>query len=171
MTEEWSVLIPRRLFLQAAGLHPTADQIELFAYHLPNATLSNLIVNYFSRSNAPFVCCSSFESSNNYFFCCVLGNLCRYLQSGRFAVLHVQHRRLQIPRRHHSTCPAGAEDTLHFLLCSNQSKTALRLQHVSESNSRLNISQEIFWKEQLTVLKSSEVSSDPKNTNSESFCD
>jgi len=26
-----------------AGLHPTADQIELYAYHLPNATLSNLI--------------------------------------------------------------------------------------------------------------------------------
>ncbi|XP_055333988.1 ATP-dependent RNA helicase SUPV3L1, mitochondrial-like [Paramacrobiotus metropolitanus] len=29
--------------IEAAGLHPTADQIELFAYHLPNATLSNLI--------------------------------------------------------------------------------------------------------------------------------
>lgn len=26
-----------------AGLHPTADQIELYAYHLPNSTLSNLI--------------------------------------------------------------------------------------------------------------------------------
>ncbi|KAF5284437.1 hypothetical protein FQR65_LT13543 [Abscondita terminalis] len=26
-----------------AGLHPTADQIELYAYHLPNATLSNLM--------------------------------------------------------------------------------------------------------------------------------
>ncbi|CAG5133205.1 unnamed protein product [Candidula unifasciata] len=26
-----------------AGLHPTADQIELFAYHLPKASLSNLI--------------------------------------------------------------------------------------------------------------------------------
>lgn len=30
--------------LQQAGLHPTADQIELFAYHLPKATLCNLIV-------------------------------------------------------------------------------------------------------------------------------
>lgn len=30
---------------QQAGLHPTADQIELFAYHLPNATLSKLIVS------------------------------------------------------------------------------------------------------------------------------
>lgn len=29
--------------IEAAGLHPTADQIELFAYHLPHATLSNLI--------------------------------------------------------------------------------------------------------------------------------
>jgi len=29
--------------IEAAGLHPTADQIELFAYHLPQATLSNLI--------------------------------------------------------------------------------------------------------------------------------
>ncbi|KAL3863039.1 hypothetical protein ACJMK2_004821 [Sinanodonta woodiana] len=29
--------------IEQAGLHPTADQIELFAYHLPHATLSNLI--------------------------------------------------------------------------------------------------------------------------------
>ncbi|CAI9547727.1 unnamed protein product [Staurois parvus] len=29
--------------IQAAGLHPTAEQIEMFAYHLPDATLSNLI--------------------------------------------------------------------------------------------------------------------------------
>ncbi len=32
-------------FLQRAGLHPTAEQIELFAYHLPKATLSNVIVS------------------------------------------------------------------------------------------------------------------------------
>lgn len=30
--------------LKQAGLHPTADQIELYAYHLPNASLSNLMV-------------------------------------------------------------------------------------------------------------------------------
>lgn len=30
--------------LLQAGLHPTADQIELYAYHLPNSTLSNLMV-------------------------------------------------------------------------------------------------------------------------------
>lgn len=27
-----------------AGLHPTAEQIELYAFHLPNATFSNLMV-------------------------------------------------------------------------------------------------------------------------------
>ena len=31
--------------LVQAGLHPTADQIEMYAYHLPNATLSNLMVS------------------------------------------------------------------------------------------------------------------------------
>lgn len=30
--------------LTQAGIHPTADQIELYAYHLPNSTLSNLMV-------------------------------------------------------------------------------------------------------------------------------
>ncbi|KAL3183001.1 hypothetical protein MRX96_006794 [Rhipicephalus microplus] len=29
--------------IEAAGLHPTAEQIELFAYHLPHATLANLV--------------------------------------------------------------------------------------------------------------------------------
>ena len=32
------------------GLHPTADQIELYAYHLPNATLSNLMDIFVSLS-------------------------------------------------------------------------------------------------------------------------
>ena len=32
--------------IEQAGLHPTADQIELFAYHLPKATLSNLVVSF-----------------------------------------------------------------------------------------------------------------------------
>lgn len=31
--------------IENAGLHPTAEQIELFAYHLQDATLSNLIVS------------------------------------------------------------------------------------------------------------------------------
>lgn len=44
------------LLLKAAGLHPTAEQIEMFAYHLPDTTLSNLIVsgnsllNFFSKN-------------------------------------------------------------------------------------------------------------------------
>ena len=35
---------------QQGGLHPTSDQIELFAYHLPHATLCNLIVSILSRT-------------------------------------------------------------------------------------------------------------------------
>lgn len=31
-----------------AGLHPTADQIELYAYHLPNSSLSNLLVSEYA---------------------------------------------------------------------------------------------------------------------------
>uniref|UniRef100_A0A8C7U6Y8 RNA helicase n=1 Tax=Oncorhynchus mykiss TaxID=8022 RepID=A0A8C7U6Y8_ONCMY len=34
--------------IEIAGLHPTAEQIEMFAYHLPDATLSNLIVSNFT---------------------------------------------------------------------------------------------------------------------------
>lgn len=34
--------------LTQAGLHPTADQIELYAYHLPNSALSNLMVSELS---------------------------------------------------------------------------------------------------------------------------
>lgn len=30
-----------------AGLHPTAEQIELYAYHLPNSSLSSLMVIIF----------------------------------------------------------------------------------------------------------------------------
>lgn len=30
-----------------AGLHPTAEQIEMYAYHLPDAPLSNLVVILF----------------------------------------------------------------------------------------------------------------------------
>lgn len=37
---------------QTAGLHPTAEQIEMFAFHLPDATLSNLVV---SKSSFHFV--------------------------------------------------------------------------------------------------------------------
>lgn len=36
--------------IDKAGLHPTAEQIELYAYYLPHSTMSNLIV---STSIAP----------------------------------------------------------------------------------------------------------------------
>ena len=36
--------------ISQVGLHPTAEQIELYAYHLPNATLSNLIDIFVSLS-------------------------------------------------------------------------------------------------------------------------
>lgn len=45
--------------IQTAGLHPTAEQIEMFAYHLPDATLSNLIDIFVSLSQVDglyFVC-------------------------------------------------------------------------------------------------------------------
>uniref|UniRef100_A0A4X2L514 ATP-dependent RNA helicase SUPV3L1, mitochondrial n=1 Tax=Vombatus ursinus TaxID=29139 RepID=A0A4X2L514_VOMUR len=43
----------------AAGLHPTADQIEMFAYHLPDTTLANLIdifVDFSQVDGQYFVC-------------------------------------------------------------------------------------------------------------------
>nr|XP_057945003.1 ATP-dependent RNA helicase SUPV3L1, mitochondrial [Doryrhamphus excisus] len=45
--------------IETAGLHPTAEQIEMFAYHLPEATLSNLIDIFVSLSQVDglyFVC-------------------------------------------------------------------------------------------------------------------
>ncbi|XP_030841445.1 ATP-dependent RNA helicase SUPV3L1, mitochondrial [Strongylocentrotus purpuratus] len=45
--------------IEAGGLHPTAEQIELFAYHLPDATLSNLIEIFINLSIV----------EKNYFVC------------------------------------------------------------------------------------------------------
>lgn len=45
--------------IEIAGLHPTAEQIEMFAYHLPDATLSNLVDIFVSLSQVDglyFVC-------------------------------------------------------------------------------------------------------------------
>ncbi|CAJ1048862.1 ATP-dependent RNA helicase SUPV3L1%2C mitochondrial [Xyrichtys novacula] len=45
--------------IETAGLHPTAEQIEMFAYHLPDATLSNLLDIFVSLSQVEglyFVC-------------------------------------------------------------------------------------------------------------------
>ncbi|XP_050292923.1 ATP-dependent RNA helicase SUV3 homolog, mitochondrial [Anthonomus grandis grandis] len=44
-----------------AGLHPTAEQIELYAYHLPNSTLSNLMdifVNLSTVDNSLYFMCN-----------------------------------------------------------------------------------------------------------------
>uniref|UniRef100_T1IGF0 ATP-dependent RNA helicase SUV3 homolog, mitochondrial n=1 Tax=Rhodnius prolixus TaxID=13249 RepID=T1IGF0_RHOPR len=38
-----NLLSNRPELLTKAGLHPTAEQIEMYAYHLPNSTLSNLM--------------------------------------------------------------------------------------------------------------------------------
>lgn len=46
-----------------AGLHPTADQIELYAYHLPNSTLSNLMVSMLLYN------CERSTTSKNLFIC------------------------------------------------------------------------------------------------------
>ncbi|XP_045639452.1 ATP-dependent RNA helicase SUPV3L1, mitochondrial [Ursus americanus] len=45
--------------IKAAGLHPTAEQIEMFAYHLPDTTLANLIdifVDFSQVDGQYFVC-------------------------------------------------------------------------------------------------------------------
>ncbi|XP_072236489.1 ATP-dependent RNA helicase SUPV3L1, mitochondrial [Leuresthes tenuis] len=45
--------------IETAGLHPTAEQIEMFSYHLPDATLSNLVDIFVSLSQVDglyFVC-------------------------------------------------------------------------------------------------------------------
>lgn len=45
--------------IETAGLHPTAEQIEMFAFHLPDATLSNLVDIFVSLSQVDglyFVC-------------------------------------------------------------------------------------------------------------------
>ena len=34
-----------------AGLHPTFDQLEMYAHHLPHATLSNLVDIFISLSS------------------------------------------------------------------------------------------------------------------------
>ncbi|XP_019763255.2 ATP-dependent RNA helicase SUV3 homolog, mitochondrial-like isoform X2 [Dendroctonus ponderosae] len=47
--------------LTQAGLHPTAEQIELYAYHLPNSTLSNLMdifVNLCTVDNSLYFMCN-----------------------------------------------------------------------------------------------------------------
>lgn len=50
----------------------------------------------------------------------------------RFALLHVQHRRFQVPRRNDSARSARSSRSLRLLLCPNQPKNAIRLFNVPE---------------------------------------
>ena len=73
--------------IEAAGLHPTADQIELFAYHLPNATLSNLIDIFVSLSQV---------DTSNYFMCDI--------ESFKFLADMIQHVPLPLRARYVFCC-------------------------------------------------------------------
>ncbi|CAG2100687.1 unnamed protein product [Medioppia subpectinata] len=73
--------------IEAAGLHPTADQIELFAYHLPNATLSNLIDIFVSLSQI---------NETNYFMCDI--------ESFKFLADMLQHVPLPLRARYVFCC-------------------------------------------------------------------
>ena len=73
--------------IEAAGLHPTADQIELFAYHLPNATLSNLIDIFVSLCQV---------DTSNYFMCDI--------DSFKFLADMIQHVPLPLRARYVFCC-------------------------------------------------------------------
>ena len=73
--------------ITAAGIHPTADQIELFAYHLPDATLSNLIDIFISMCQI---------DSTNYFMCNV--------EAFKFLADMIQHVPLPLRTRYVFCC-------------------------------------------------------------------
>lgn len=70
-----------------AGLHPTADQIELFAYHLPSYTLSNLIDIFINLCQV---------DSNMYFMC--------NMDDFKFLADLIQHIPLQLRSRYVFCC-------------------------------------------------------------------
>ncbi|XP_054164747.1 ATP-dependent RNA helicase SUV3 homolog, mitochondrial-like, partial [Oppia nitens] len=73
--------------IESAGLHPTADQIELFAYHLPNASLSNLIDIFVSLSQV---------DETNYFMCDI--------ENFKFLADMIQHIPLPLRARYVFCC-------------------------------------------------------------------
>uniref|UniRef100_T1JH79 ATP-dependent RNA helicase SUV3 homolog, mitochondrial n=1 Tax=Strigamia maritima TaxID=126957 RepID=T1JH79_STRMM len=73
--------------IKVAGLHPTADQIELFAYQLPQSTLSNLIDIFVN------LC----EVDNSRFFVCDM-------QSFKFVADMIQHISLALRARYVFCC-------------------------------------------------------------------
>uniref|UniRef100_A0A8C4WXF2 ATP-dependent RNA helicase SUPV3L1, mitochondrial n=1 Tax=Eptatretus burgeri TaxID=7764 RepID=A0A8C4WXF2_EPTBU len=60
--------------IEVAGLHPTAEQIEIFAYHLPQSTLSNLMDIFVNLAQVdapinrkqPFLCTSFLKFARQY---------------------------------------------------------------------------------------------------------
>ncbi|KYN34951.1 hypothetical protein ALC56_10919 [Trachymyrmex septentrionalis] len=70
-----------------AGLHPTADQIELYAYHLPNSSLSNLMDIFISL-------CTVDDSL--YFMC--------YIDEFKFLADMIQHVLLPLRARYVFCC-------------------------------------------------------------------
>lgn len=73
--------------IEQAGLHPTADQIELFAFHLPSYTLSNLI--------DIFVSLCTVDSS--LYFMCIMDDF-------KFLADLIQHIPLQLRSRYVFCC-------------------------------------------------------------------
>lgn len=73
--------------IQSAGIHPTADQIEMFAYHLPDATLSNLIDIFVS------LC----QVDTSYFFMC-------QVEDFKFLADMIQHVPLPLRTRYVFCC-------------------------------------------------------------------
>lgn len=70
-----------------AGLHPTYDQLELYAYHLPHATLANLV--------DIFISLSTLDDS--------LYNLC-HMDDFKFLADIIQHIRMPLQAKHTFCC-------------------------------------------------------------------
>ncbi|KAM5140701.1 ATP-dependent RNA helicase SUPV3L1, mitochondrial [Mantella aurantiaca] len=85
--------------IQAAGLHPTAEQIEMFAYHLPDATLSNLIDIFVSLS----------QVDGHYFVC--------NIEDFKFVADMIQHIPLNL-RTRYVFCTAPINRSLPFVCTS-----------------------------------------------------
>ncbi|CAD5113633.1 DgyrCDS2795 [Dimorphilus gyrociliatus] len=73
--------------VELAGLHPTAEQIELFAYHLPKATLTNLIDIFMTLSTV---------DNRNYFLC--------NLEDFKFLANMIEHVPLALKTRYALCC-------------------------------------------------------------------
>ncbi|XP_071947645.1 ATP-dependent RNA helicase SUPV3L1, mitochondrial-like isoform X1 [Antedon mediterranea] len=92
--------------IEACGLHPTAEQIELFAYHLPDATLSNLIDIFVSLSKV----------DSNYFVC--------NIDDFKFLADMIQHIPLNLRTRYVFCC--APINKKHAFICTAFLKFARR---------------------------------------------